>query len=72
MYRFRYLDTQNLASRTMDELTAMLSVAYGDLAGLEEYCLDRVRILIGIRNITEEISGRTWKVRNPVPPTLGR
>jgi len=72
MYRFRYLDTQNLASRTMDELTAMLSIAYGDLGGLEEHGLDRVRILIGIRNITEEISGRTWKVHNPEPPTLGR
>lgn len=68
MYRFRHLDTQNLASRSMDELSAMLSIAYGDLEGLEEHSLDRIRILIGIREITAEINSRTWTVRSPEPP----
>ena len=60
MYRFRTLDTQNLASRSIEELTAMLSVAYGDLAYAEDHSLDRIRIIISIREITAEIARRTW------------
>lgn len=71
MYRFRYLNTQDLAHRTMDELSAMLSIAYGDLAGLEEYSLDRIRILIGIREITTEMSARVAKPSQPKPPAPG-
>ena len=72
MLRFRYLDIQDLSYRSMDELTAMLSVAYGDLPGVEDHSIDQIRILIGIRKITEEISARTWKLQQPEPPTLGR
>ena len=72
MYRFRYLDTQNLTTLSIEELSVMLSIAYGDLEGLEEHSLDRIRILIGIRQITSEINRRTWSAPTPKPPTLGR
>lgn len=68
MYRFRYLDTQNLTTLSIEELTAMLSIAYGDLEGLEEHSLDRIRILIGIREITAEVSRRAWSMHQPKPP----
>tara|TARA_R110002072_G_scaffold95805_4_gene211057 strand:+ start:4541 stop:4711 length:171 start_codon:yes stop_codon:yes gene_type:complete len=56
----------------MEELSAMLSIAYGDLEGLEEHSLDRIRILIGIREITAEINRRTWQVSHPSTPKPGR
>jgi hypothetical protein len=72
MYRFRHLDTQNLTSYSLEELSAMLSIAYGDIEGLEEHSLDRIRILIGIREITAEISRRAWAPHQPEPPRPGR
>ena len=70
MDRFRFLNTGDLSTLTMAELVAMLNIAYGDLVGLDEFDLDRVRILSGIRAITREIANRSFSRPEPKPPTL--
>lgn len=65
---YHFLDNQYLASRTMNELSAMLSAAYAELAKFPDDSYDRVLILAAIRKITSEMNRRLWNQARPTQP----